>query len=108
VNLSLGIQGSSGSTTIDILVNGTTIFTNTAHRPSLIYTASPAIVQQTTIDAPTVPANGNITMSITAVQGGTPGQLRVDVFNRKNITARSYTQYILSGTAPTIDIVYSP
>jgi hypothetical protein len=107
VNFSQGAQGSSGNTIVNAYINGVTMFTTSSNRPSLAFNASPAIVQQTVIENATVPANGNITWSVDAVQAGAPLQGRLDIFLRRGITARNYMQYSLSGEAPSISIIYT-
>lgn len=72
--------GVSGSTTIDINIDGTTIYTTQANRPTVAYTeGDDAVDQGGTPDVTSWPNNSYVSFDIDAVEGGGRANLRVVV-----------------------------
>jgi hypothetical protein len=73
------IAGISGTTTIDILVNGTSIWSATpANRPSIVFSAGDqARVISGAPDNPDIAVGDRVEMDIVAVEGGHPQDLVV-------------------------------
>lgn len=76
--------GTSGSTTVDVNVNGTTIYTTQSNRPSVAFGAGDdAEAQGGTPDVASVPNGSYLSMDIDAVEGGDPENLLVVVTVRE-------------------------
>lgn len=72
--------GVSGSTTIDVNIDGTTIYTTQANRPTVAYTeGDDAVDQGGTPDVTSWPSNSYVTFDIDAIEGGGRANLRVVV-----------------------------
>ncbi len=70
--------GSSGSTTVDIHLNGTTIFTTQANRPSVLFSAGAnAIDAVTNMNVTAVSQDDRLTMDVDTVEGGNPQDIAV-------------------------------
>ena len=69
------IAGTSGTTEIDILKNGTTIFTTTANRPKILYSAGNAARVTAVPDVTAVTAGDRLEMVILSAEGGNPQDL---------------------------------
>lgn len=108
VTLSNTTAGASSDTIADVNINGTTAFTTQSNRPTLAFDDADRVVtvQEASIENKTVPAGGLISVDLDQLQTGSPLKVRVDVFIRRDITARSYMDYILSGDP--LEITYSP
>lgn len=72
--------GTSGSTTVDVNKNGTTVFTTQANRPTVAFSAGAnAINRRTNMDVTAVAQNDRIEVDIDAVEGGNPLDVAVMV-----------------------------
>ena len=69
------IAGTSGTSEIDILKNGTTIFTTTANRPKILYSAGNAARVTAIPDVPAVTAGDRLEMILLSAEGGNPQDL---------------------------------
>lgn len=70
--------GSSGSTTVDVNKNGTTIFTTQGNRPSVTAASgNDQISARTNMDVTTIAQNDRIEVDIDAVEAGNPQDLSV-------------------------------
>jgi hypothetical protein len=61
----------SGATTVDVNIAGTTIFTTQANRPSIAYDDADGKAAQTTIENSAFTAGALITVDVDAIPGGT-------------------------------------
>ena len=69
------IAGTSGTTEIDILKNGSTIFTTTANRPKVLYSAGNAARVTAVPDITAVTAGDRLELVILSAEGGNPQDL---------------------------------
>jgi hypothetical protein len=85
VVLSLSTAGTSGNLTADVDIEGTTVFTTPANRPSFAYDAGTQWTERTggQLENKGVLAGDEITVEIIEAPGGTPRWARLDVYIRK-------------------------
>lgn len=80
VKMLRGTAGDSGTTTVDIHKNGTTIFTTQGNRPSAAYTDGDDHVDSATPDVTSVAANDVFTLDIDAAEAGGAADIIVEIY----------------------------
>lgn len=79
ITLYRGTAGSSGSTQVDILINGASVFTSSANRPSVLASSGNNAQATVTPDISAISVNDIITMNITAAEDGEPQNVTVEL-----------------------------
>lgn len=74
-----GTAGSSGSTQVDVLVNGTSVFTSPSNRPSVLASSGNNAQATVSPDVPAISVNDVITMNITTTEDGDPQNVTVEL-----------------------------
>ena len=84
VGLFRRVAGTSGSTIVDLRREGSTVFTNSANRPSLAFNAAANRTLATTIDLPSVTSGDLLSCDVAQVEGGNPEDIVVAVLLKKD------------------------
>jgi hypothetical protein len=79
VRLYRRVAGSSGTTTVDLNQNGTTLYTTQGNRPSIAYNDADGLVTASLPDVVALSAGDLLTIDIDAVEAGTPLDIAVVV-----------------------------
>lgn len=107
VSLSNGTAGSSGSTVVDVNINGTTCFTEQANRPVLAFNDADGVVvvENAQIENDVLEVGDVVTVDIDTLQAGTPRFVRVDVYVLKIVKSRPADDYAITGNP--LEVTYA-